>query len=184
MINKKIARRYTLALWEIAKDDNITDQVLQDFKLIRNTIDSSRELLVMLRSPIVNLKKKLDILTAIFEKRVKGLTMKLISVLTEKNRESSLYDISVDFENLVNEKKGIAKAKITTAIELSDKEKNNLIAKLKEYAGKDLIPVFTVDKEIKGGFIAQVSDTIIDASIKRQLELLREELQKGSAYLN
>jgi len=184
MINKKIARRYTLALWEISKDDNITEQVLLDFKLIRNTIDSSRELLVMLRSPVVNSKKKLAVLTAVFEKRATGLTMKLISVLTEKNRESSLYDISIDFENLVNEKKGIAKAKITTAIDLSDKEKNNLIAKLKEYAGKDLIPAFTVDKEIKGGFIAQVSDTIIDASIKRQLELLKEQFMKGSTALN
>jgi F-type H+-transporting ATPase subunit delta len=184
MISKKIARRYTLAVYEIALQDKIIDKILQDFMLIRNTAKSSREFMLMLRSPVINSKKKLAVLEALFGKAVNTLTMKLIAILCEKNRESSLYDISVDFETLVNEKKGLAKAKVTTAIELTDKEKNNIISRLKQYTGKELIPNFTVDKNIKGGFIAQVSDTIIDASIKRQLELLREEFGKGSTVLN
>lgn len=184
MVNKKIARRYTLALYEIAKEDNIIDRILEDFLLIKNTAESSRELMLLLRSPIINYNKKFSALTAIFSKAVSGLTMKLISLLCEKNRESSLYDISLDFETLVNEKKGLAKAKVTTAIELTDKEKNNIILNLKQFTGKELIPSFTIDKEIKGGFVAQVNDTIIDASIKRQLELLKEQFSKGSTALN
>jgi len=80
----------------------------------------------------------------------------------------------------VNEKQGIVLAKVKTAIDITDSEKKALIDKLKLYTGKDIKATFTVDPAIKGGFIASVDDRIIDASIVRQLELLKERFLMGS----
>jgi F-type H+-transporting ATPase subunit delta len=80
----------------------------------------------------------------------------------------------------VNEKQGLVLAKVKTAIDITDSEKKALIDKLKQYTGKDIKATFTIDPAIKGGFIANVDDKIIDASIIRQLELLKEKFMSGS----
>ncbi|MFI5211935.1 MAG: FoF1 ATP synthase subunit delta, partial [Ignavibacteria bacterium] len=71
-------------------------------------------------------------------------------------------------------------ARVKTAVEVTEKEKNSITAKLKQYTGKDITASYTVDPSIKGGFIAQVEDRIIDASILRQLELLKEKFAQGT----
>ncbi|HEY3249525.1 MAG TPA: F0F1 ATP synthase subunit delta, partial [Ignavibacteria bacterium] len=77
------------------------------------------------------------------------------------------------------EKRGIVEANITTAIELTNKEKKSIEDMLKQYTGKEINPHFVVDNSIKGGFVAQVEDKIIDASLQRQLELLMKKLVEG-----
>jgi F0F1-type ATP synthase delta subunit len=51
---------------------------------------------------------------------------------------------------------------------------------LKKFSGKEINPHFSTDKAIKGGFIAKMDDRIIDASIARQLELLKDRFLQGS----
>lgn len=67
---------------------------------------------------------------------------------------------------------------------LTDKDKKKFSEILKNYTGKDISAEYSVDKSIKGGIIAQFSDTIIDASIKRQLEILRKKMIEGSFLRN
>lgn len=180
MINKKVARRYTLALYGIAEELKLQDKLKNDFLLIKNTIESSRELKIFLKTPIINSQKKKQTLENIFQGKITELAIKFLDLLISKGRENLLYDIASDFNNLFNEKCGIVEANIKTAIELNSNERKNLESKLAEYTGKKIDASFTVDKSIKGGFIAQVHDTIIDASIKRQLELLYEQFKKGT----
>ena len=56
--------------------------------------------------------------------------------------------------------------------------------KLEAFSGKKIDAKFSVDPSIKGGFVANIDDTIIDASIKRQLELLYDNFRKGSFSTN
>lgn len=176
----KAARRYTTALYETAEKFNQLDETERDFLEIKRMIDGSREFQLFLRSPLIITEKKRKILKQIFGGKINNLSMKLIELICSNNRENILYDISKDYLELLNEKRGILETKIKTVIEIPDKEKNMLIEKLRKYTGKQIKPIFRVDKEIKGGFVAQIKDTIIDASIKRQLEILEEQFKKGS----
>lgn len=176
----KSARRYSTALYEVAEEMKLLDETEKDFSEIKNLIEGSREFRLFLQSPIISRVKKRQILSKIFESRLNGLSLKFIDLISGKNRETILYDISKDYLQLLNERRGIIEAEIKTVIEIPDKEKKALVEKLKRYTGKEIKAVFKVDKDIKGGFVAQIKDTIIDASIKRQLELLREQLEKGS----
>jgi F-type H+-transporting ATPase subunit delta len=184
MIGKKVARRYSLALYETASSTKIADKINQDMLVIKKSIEASRDLKLFLHSPIISPEKKKKVMSELFSRKVNKLTLNFLELLVEKKRENYLYDICLDYVNLTNEKKGILEAKIRTAIALTDKDKKKFSEILKNYTGKDISAEYSVDKSIKGGIIAQFSDTIIDASIKRQLEILRKKMAEGSFLRN
>jgi F-type H+-transporting ATPase subunit delta len=184
MINKKVARRYTLALFEIGEEMKSLDVLIADFVSIRASIDASKELQTFLSTPLINSHKKEKVIRALFEGKVSETTLLFLELLCRKNREMFLHDISIDFPDLVNEKRGILSAKIKTAVEITEQEKKTISEKLEAYSGKKIDAKFSVDPSIKGGFVANIDDTIIDASIKRQLELLYDNFRKGSFSTN
>ncbi|HJY65066.1 MAG TPA: ATP synthase F1 subunit delta [Ignavibacteria bacterium] len=180
MVNRKAARRYTTALYGLAEELKLVDNVKKDFEDVKKSIAGSRELDMFIKSPVVNPEKKLSILQEIFKGKVSDLTLKFIMLLSEKNRINMLGDIANSMLKHINDKRGIISANITTAVDISENVKKAITDKLKKYTGKEISSKYTVDKNIKGGFIAQVEDKIIDASILRQLELLKEKFILGS----
>jgi F-type H+-transporting ATPase subunit delta len=180
MASRKVARRYTLALFDLTEELKLTDKVAKDFSDLIKTIDNSNELKLFLKTPIINSYKKGEVLGKMFKGKVQDITFKFINILTKKERENLLYDIAEDFLNLVNEKRGIVKARVNTATKILDKDKKAIEDKLSKYTGKTIKASYDIDKSLIGGFVAQVSDTVIDASIERQLQLLREQFVKGS----
>ncbi len=184
MTNSKVARRYTLALYGVAEETKVLDKVQQDFINLKSLIEESSDLRLFLSTPIINSEKKAQVLKAMFDGKYNDLSVKFFGIIAEKNRAALLYDIVLDFLSLLNEKRGILEAEIKTAVEISDKEQKLIKERLNKYAGKEITAKYSVDPSIKGGFIAQIGDKIIDASIQRQLELLREEMMKGSFKLN
>lgn len=180
MRNRKVARKYNLALYLTAEELKAVDSVKKDIYDIKKTLDNSRELRNFVESPVVKPDVKSAALTSIFSGKLNDLTMKFLVFLSDKGRINFLNDIIDDFLYLVNEKQGIVLASVKTAVDISEKEKASLTAKLKQYTGKDITATYTVDPSIKGGFIAKIDDKIIDASISRQLELLKEKFLQGS----
>lgn len=180
MTNRKTARRYNLALYEIASEKKSVDAVVMDFRDIQRSIAGSKELSNFIATPIINLNKKTEVVNSLFSGKVNDLTLKFLELVCKKNRINIIDDVITDFLDLVNEKRGVVTAKIKTAVDVTEKEKVALTEKLKKYTGKEITASYSVDPSIKGGFIAQIDDKIIDASITRQLELLREKFKQGS----
>ena len=71
-----------------------------------------------------------------------------------------------------------------TAFELNDDQKEVLKIRFEKILNKKAIMIFKVDNNLVGGFIAQVGDTVYDASMKHQLELLKKEFVQGGLSLN
>lgn len=180
MVNRKAARRYTKALYGLAEELNQTETVRKDFEDIKKSVAASKELKMFVESPIISTAKKTDVLTQLFKGKVSDLSLKFILLLSEKNRINMLIEITDSMLKLINEKRGIIEAQITTAIDMTEKEKKSISNMLKKFTGKEINSHFKTDKSIKGGFVARIDDRIIDASIARQLELLREKFLQGS----
>lgn len=180
MTNRKAARRYTTALYELADSMKLVDAVKKDFEDIKKSLDGSRELKLFIESPVINPEKKHSILKEIFSGKVNELTLKFLMLVSEKNRINILKDIADSMLKLIDDKRGIIKASVTTAVDISEKERDLITGKLKNYTGKDIKAEYSVDKSIKGGFIALMDDKIIDASIVRQLEILKEKFIRGN----
>jgi F-type H+-transporting ATPase subunit delta len=180
MSNFKAARRYTTALFEIAESQKQVDIVKKDCEDIKKTVDGSRGLKLFIESPIIKPDKKLSVIRDMFSGKVSELTLSFLLLLCEKGRINILYDIMGNMLKLINDRRGIVEAVIITAVEITDIEKKSISEKLQKYSGKEISPHYKIDRSIKGGFIAQIDDKIIDASILRQLELLRKKFVMGN----
>ena len=99
-------------------------------------------------------------------------------------REKTLYSVAKRFVDLRNEHLGIVELLVRTAFELNDDQKEVLKVRFEKILNKKTIMIFKVDNNLVGGFIAQVGDTVYDASMKHQLELLKKEFVQGGLSLN
>lgn len=170
----RVATRYVKSLLDLAVSQGVLDKVHDDMKLFSATVERSNDLALMLKSPVIKHDKKRSILEALFKSRVNALTMAFIDILTRKNREPLLAEISGEFHNAYNNFKGIGRASITTTVAMDDKTRQQVEAIVKQLSNRKQVELHeSVDKDLIGGFILQVEDKQIDASIKNQLKKLK-----------
>lgn len=178
----KVAKRYAQALMDLADELRKLDILSRDLEVIEKIIDKSKEFRLFLRSPVIPNERKKKIIAALFESRVDPIAFQFLLLLVKKNRENVLAEIIKAFYQLRDEKLGIVNVTVKTARTFTQPQEEKLLQYLQEYTGKRVSIRFSIDKSLKGGFIVQIGDTVLDSSIRRQLELLREKLtEKGFA---
>jgi len=85
---------------------------------------------------------------------------------------------------LRDEHLGIANVDAVTAFDLTSDQKTQLQQKFALFLNKKVKFKYSVDKKIIGGFIAKVGDTVYNASLLHQLDLLKNQFLHGSVSLN
>ena len=173
----RAAVRYAKAIRQLAQERNILDNVVEDIKLIHNTILANRELGLMLESPLVSGSKKKSVLNSIFGSKVNELTTSFIGQVVEHKRESILQVICEEFFNQYNVLKNIARVSVTTTLPLTKEIKEELIKKIKsDYQLSEVQLEEKIDESLIGGMILRMGDKQLDASIRRQLSDIKQEL--------
>lgn len=178
MQNPRLAHRYAKSLMDLAQEQNSLDQVMGDMQLLQTTTQSSPELKNLLRSPIVKADKKAAILQAVFENRISKLTAAFVQLVTSKGRENILPEIAVAFLDQYKELKRIRVGTLITAAPASDALKQALKTK-----AEAAMPGYTVELEEKvdpsiiGGFILELGDRSVDASVRRDLGEVRKQFR-------
>ncbi|MEQ8423371.1 MAG: ATP synthase F1 subunit delta [Cyclobacteriaceae bacterium] len=180
MSDYRAASRYVRSLLGLSQEQGALEEVHKDMQLIARVCDESFDLVTLLRSPIIKHDKKKAILEEIFKGKVHNLTMAIIDIVTRKNREALLPSIAREFHNAYNDFKGIQKASITTTFEL-DKELRKEIGEIVKKLGdkKNIELEEKVDKDLIGGFILNVGDKQIDASLSNKLKALKLTFSKN-----
>ena len=145
----------------------------------------SRELRLLLHSPIVKTDKKLTVLEAVFDGRVEEETLAFIRILVSKRRESHLEEITTAFIEHYNQRMSITPALLVTAAPANDAFKTEIIALLKRQFGKSKIELKTkLDDSLIGGFVLRFDDKLYDSSVSNQLKAILKELQSTSYSKN
>jgi len=178
-----VSTRYANALMDSSEEKGSFEKVLEDVKLVQNTLKNSKELRNFLSSPVITSAIKLDALREIFSNNAGKDMIGFMEFLVRKGRENILYDICTRFIDMSNKKLNQVEIKISSAVELTELQKDELKNKLETILSKKIIPSFEIDQNIIGGFKARVEDTIIDASIQHQLSILKRKLFEDG-YLN
>ena len=184
MADYRILHRYANSLLETAIEKNKLDAINSDIKLLVDTLNQSRELQLMLESPVIRPETKLSVLKEIFSEKITKQSMDFIEFIVSKARENLLGSIGKRFLELCDEYLGIANVFVTTASEFSNEQKNVLQNKLEKILDKKVRLNFKTDVNLVGGFVANVNDTLYDASVKHQLELLKKQFLTGEISLN
>lgn len=176
----KVASRYAKALLDLARERQIVEEVRSDMDAVASVLKGNSELLAVLSNPIVAPKKKKDILLAIFDGKVQQLVIGFFKIMADKGRASILYGTAKEFEREYNVFHHIITASVTSAVELSETVKADLVKQISEaYAGKVQLEN-KIDPELIGGFILHIGDKQIDASISGKLNRLSRSFQGGN----
>jgi F-type H+-transporting ATPase subunit delta len=171
----RIATRYAKSLFDLSTEKGSTDRILQDASNVTQAIAGSRDLQLMLQSPIVTTEKKFSVLQAIFGSSIDGLTMQFVKMLTDKRREAYLSDIMQAFQDQYRVKNRIVKVRVISASVLSDAALAAIRAKVGTEMPDTTIEIETsVDASLIGGFVLEFGDKRYDASIASQLNGLRK----------
>lgn len=180
MKGTRAAKRYAGALLGLASELKKADAVAVDMRLIHDWVKSTYDLKLFFESPIIDRIKKRKAIEAIFKGRIDELTERFLFMLVDKTREALIDSIAVEFGVLHDQSLGIANADLISAYELDEADKSKLQSKLEELTNKRVRISSSIDRTLVGGFLAQVADTVYDGSVRRQLEILKQQLGGNS----
>lgn len=176
MNDSKISVRYAKALIMSAKEQNLLEPVRGDMVLLIKILKKIPELLHILESPVVTPEKKLEVMNVIFSGKTDPLTLSFIRLAIMNNREEYLLGIARMYIDLFKREKGIKEAFVTTAMPLEKEIKPAIINLIRKVYHTEVEMDEKVDDQIIGGFILQVEDQLLDASVAGQIRKIRKNL--------
>ena len=176
MIERKIVIRYVRALLDVAVREGDLDQVGKELMQVQVVLHENRELREFLLHPRVPPTRKKKLAEEVFRGLVSPLVFHFLYHIVEKKREDLLTAIGDKFKEVADEYRGIAKAKVQTAFEISDERLTRLKERLEQFLGKRVELQVEVIPEILGGVILQTGSQIVDGSIRGRLQRIRNQL--------
>jgi F-type H+-transporting ATPase subunit delta len=168
-------RTYARALFEAAKEEGRLDGVHEQLADFVATVDEVGELRAVLESPELDSRAKAALLDQVLGD-ADELVRNFVRLLAEKGRAGELDEIAREFEALVAQDQGILDVELTTAVELSQQEFDDLVARVGQASGREVRASRAVDPTLVGGLVLQIGSRRLDASIRGRLDRLRQEL--------
>ena len=179
MRNARVTIRYAKALHGLAIENNSELNVYNDMQKLSLACRNSKELTLFLKSPIIKTDKKLKILEQIFEKNISNISKLFLKIITQKKRESLLYDIANKFVEVYKKHNKIETANIITAQKLEPQLRENILKVLKNKFQEKIELNEVVDEKIVGGSIIRVGDRQLDSSVSSALQKLKHKFNKN-----
>ncbi|HKC90409.1 MAG TPA: ATP synthase F1 subunit delta [Candidatus Limnocylindria bacterium] len=167
------ARRYAEALVELATTERALGELRASLEKLAPAFD--RVTVAGLRNPSVPLKQRVEALTSALGAEP-DVVRSLLLLLLETDRIALVPQIALAFGDLVDQREGIAKARITTAVPLDEPARRELVRRLERESGRKLRATFAVDPTLIGGAKVQIGDHLIDASVHAKLTALGRQL--------
>lgn len=179
MLKGATARRYAQAVFDIGVEAGNVDRWRDDVRTIADYLGNKR-LLFVLSEPKIPFDRKQAMIRDLLGAKVQPEALNLALLLAERGLAPLAPRISQYFEVLYNDYRGQAVAEVTTAVPLDEDLRLQIGAELQQITGKRILLQERVDPAILGGAIARVGDTLIDGSIRRRFQLLRQQIAAGA----
>ena len=174
------AKRYSLALYEIASEANLLDKIEEQSSAILKLITSSRDFNSLIKDPTnnqANLLKIINEMSTIY--KLENLFKNFLSFLITKKRFFYLEQILKSFIETCSQKRGELNAELKSAKELSDGEIRGITDELTNNFKSKIKLNYTYDKGLIGGLVVQVGSTMVDTSIKNKLQQIENRMIKA-----
>ena len=180
MQNPRLASRYAKSLIDIAIEQNALQATLKDIQLISQICKQNSDFLALMRSPILKADKKNAIVKAVFDGRISPLTASFLALLINKKREQNIDEIALAFIAQYRYNQKIKVVKLTTASAID----NSLVELLRNkvgaaYQGSTIEFETAIDPSLLGGFVLDLGDKQLDASIIHDINRIRKQFSKN-----
>ena len=175
---EEIAEVYARALFEVAKEHDILDEIHDDLGAFATALEENRELAVFFFSPYFSSEEKKDGL----ERAVTGadpIFMNFLETLLERHRMPVIFRMRARFEQLWDEEKKLLPVEITSSVQLDKEIVQSIGERIGEQTGQKVELSSKVDPEILGGLVVRVGNFVLDASIRNRLNQLRKQVARA-----
>lgn len=178
----KIAKRYVGSLFEGLSTKKDADQAAKDIADLGKMIESSEELRLFLKSPLLSeVQQKSGVESLAAKAKLSKPVTNLLLILVANRRLQILPTIVWETEQYLNRQSGIVPVSVVTARKLTAADQKKIHTDIKAVLGKDILMQTYVDESLIGGLVVQVESTLIDGSLKTKLDKLERELTGSKA---
>ena len=174
---EEIASVYARSLFEVAKEQDKLDKVRDELGEFTDALNESRELQVFLFSPYFSTREKADGL----DKAISGAdetVLNFLRLLIDKHRMPVLFRVRAEYDRLWEEENKLLPVTVTSAVELPEETVKQIGDRIAEQTDRKVDLQSKVDPDILGGIVVRVGNQVLDASIRRRLELLRRQIAR------
>lgn len=169
-----LAGRYALALYELADQKKLLDEVAADLAALRTAIDDSADLRGLIRSPVYGRDEQAKAIGAVLEKAgAQQIVRNFVGVVAENGRLFALPRMIDGFLAELRRRRGEVTAKVICARPLSAAQEKELAETLQKTAGGKVQIDTKIDPSLLGGLIVQVGSRMVDGSLKSKLERMK-----------
>ena len=173
-----LSREYAEALFSLAMEENCGEKYGEELDLICRCFCENPQYEEFLSSPSISLEERQSAFMKAFDGRISEYVMSFVKLLCEKRYIKYFGDCVLQYKKMLEETKNIAKAQVKSAVPLTDTQKDALKEKLEKLSGKTVFIEYYVDETIIGGLIVEMDGKVINASIHKHLNDVKDVIDK------
>lgn len=176
---KLVSKTYGDALFETAIESGRLDEYFQEAEVVGEVLRTNEDFIRLMNHPKVSKEEKLSVLESCFSEKISRELLGIMRLTVMKDRFSEIDSILQTFLAQVKEYKNIGRAKVVAAMELSDKQKEQVRQKLLDTTKYVEFEIdYEVDPSLIGGMVIRIGDRVVDSSIRTKLHGLSRDLSK------
>ena len=179
MDNGKISVRYARALFQLAQEQNCEDAVYDGMtRFAHNYVLAIAQFNEVLADPIVAQEEKVKLIEMAVGEPMHDCLRQFIAFVAEQKREDKMFLIALKYMEMYRTKHHILSTNVTTATELPEATYDKIKAFIKQTFDADAEIDVKIDPSLIGGFILDIENTRMDASVAGQLNALKNKLKQ------
>jgi len=175
---EEIAQVWSRALFEVAKERDVLDDVRDQLGEFDRALNENRDLAIFFFSPYFSTEEKKDGL----KRTVTGaepVLMNFLEALIERHRMPAIFRIKARYDALWEDERDLLPVEVTSAIELDKSTVSSIGERIGEQTRRTVELSSKVDPDILGGIVLRVGNLVLDASIRNRLEQLRKQVAQA-----
>jgi F-type H+-transporting ATPase subunit delta len=176
---EELARVYSEALFSAAREQGKIDLIREQLAAFAAALDEHRELNTFFFSPSFSTREKKEAIVRVLV-GVDDSFLNFLNLLIDNHRLPVIFRIGKQYEALWRDENRLLPVEITSAVELDDQVARSIAERVEQQTGRRVELTQRVDESILGGLVVRVSNMILDASIRNQLERLRRQVAKAA----
>lgn len=174
----EISKEYGTAIFALACEEGAKKEYARALEDVKSVFVEQPEYLQLISSPSIPLSERLTAIETAFATKVPEHVLSYLELMCQKGRIALFLESVEHFNELFDASDQIATAKVTSAIPLTDEEKQRLCKKLEQLYKKSINLECFIDEAVLGGLIVEIDGNIIDGSLRQRLREVKEVINK------
>ena len=174
----EIIKEYSTALFMLALESGEQKEYAGILGEIKDIFLNNPNYLALLSSPSIPITERLSVIDEAFKERVPEHILSYMKLLCEKGKIGEFNESVEEYNILLNASERVFLAKVTSAQELTNEEKSKLIQKLEDLQKGKVEAEYSVDSTLLGGMIVEIDGKVMDGSLRRRLQTVKEVINQ------